>query len=322
MTIASTKIEDPKDPFFFIERSFSLSCLKIGGSSINGTHPLMALFFQILLALLLFYVVVCVWIYWMQEHRIFRPSSLHPDFDLRLTAPHKERWIEVEPGVSLNAVHLSSEDPKGLIIYHHGNSGDLSEWKDVASMLLPHGLDVLVYDYRGYGKSPGKIDREELLFKDGQRIYDTMKAEYDEKKIVLYGRSLGSAIASYLAAENDPALLLLETPFYSMKDLVFRYYPWLPHFLLLKYPLRNDLHLEKVSCPIHIFHGDRDRVVDHRSTQKLKTLLKSSDRFHTIEGGHHSDLSDFQEFHEALEEALGSFKPDADDQEGKVRSAS
>ena len=281
----------------------------------------MNLLYQILFFAILLYGGVCAWTYWIQEKRIFRPDSLHPDIDLGVEKPHQERWIEVESGTSLNAVHMKVEAPKGLIIYHHGNSGNLSEWRDVASMLLPHNFDVLVYDYRGYGKSPGKIDREELLFRDGQKIYDRMKTEYGEKQIVLYGRSLGSGIASYLAAQNHASMLLLETPFYSMKDLVFGYYPWLPHFLLLKYPLRNDLHLEKLRCPIHIFHGDQDKVVDHRSTQKLKRLLKSGDCFHTIKGGHHTDLSDFREFHEALEAALHSFETEKD-QDGNVRSAS
>jgi pimeloyl-ACP methyl ester carboxylesterase len=277
--------------------------------------------YQILLLLLAIYLLAAVWIYFLQEKQIFRPRKLPPDADLELEEPHGERWFRVEGGVHLNAAHLKRADPHGLIIYHHGNSGDLSEWKKVASLLLPHGFDVLVYDYRGYGKSGGRIRSEEELFHDGERIYQAMREEYGEDRILLYGRSLGSGIASYLAAHYHPASLLLETPFYSMKQLVRQYYPWLPNFLILRYPFRNDLYLKKVDCPIHIFHGDRDRVIDLRSTFKLKELLKPGDRFYTIPGGHHADLSEFREYHDALKEALNAYKS-SPDQTGKVRSAS
>ena len=277
--------------------------------------------YQILLFLLLLYILAGVWIYFLQEKRIFRPQKLHPDTDIHLEPPHEERWFRMKGDVHLHAVHLKVERPQGLILYHHGNSGDLSEWKKVASLLLPHGFDVLVYDYRGYGKSGDKIRNQEQLFRDGEVIYETMCKEYEEERIILYGRSLGSGIASYLAARYDPASLLLETPFYSMKELVRRYYPWLPNFLILRYPFRNDLYLKKVDCPVHIFHGDRDRVIDLRSTLKLKELLKPSDRFYTIPGGHHADLSEFQEYHDALKEALDVYKTSSG-QTGKVRSAS
>lgn len=277
--------------------------------------------YQILLFLLAIYILAAVWIYFLQEKRIFRPRKLPPDADLELEEPHEERWFRVEGDIHLDAAHLKREDPHGLIIYHHGNSGDLTEWKKVASLLLPHGFDVLVYDYRGYGKSGGRIRSEGQLFHDGERIYEAMREEYGEDRILLYGRSLGSGIASYLAARYHPASLLLETPFYSMKQLVRQYYPWLPNFLILRYPFRNDLHLKKVDCPIHIFHGDRDRVIDLRSTFKLKELLKPGDRFFTIPGGHHADLSEFREYHDALKEALDAYKSSSD-QTGKVRSAS
>lgn len=281
----------------------------------------MPLYLEILFILFLLYVAICLVVYRVQEKRIFQPSPLDKEQDLGLDPPHRERWFEVERGLSLNAAHLKVEDPKGLILYHHGNSGNLSEWKDVASLFLPHGFDVLVYDYRGYGKSQGQIKSERELFSDGQFVYDAMKAEYGEERILLYGRSLGSGIASWLATENDPAMLLLETPFYSMKELVFEYYPWLPNFLLLKYPLRNDLYLQELSCPVHIFHGDQDKVVYYRSSQKLKRFLRSEDRFHRIEGGHHADLSEFEEFHKALKEALSVYEEHSV-QDGKVRSAS
>ncbi|MFB6258391.1 MAG: alpha/beta hydrolase [Flavobacteriales bacterium] len=273
------------------------------------------------LALLLLYGALCFLIYRLQEKRIFQPGRLPKDVDLGISAPHKERWISVADGSALNAVHLRVDSPKGLILYHHGNSGDLSEWKNVASLLLPYGYDVLVYDYRGYGKSPGRIENEDQLLQDGQKVYEAMAEEYGENRILLYGRSLGTGIASYLAAFNRPASLLLESPFYSMRELVFQYYPWIPLPLILKYPLRNDRYLESVECPIHIFHGDRDGVIDHRSTLKLKKLLKEGDCFYTIKGGHHADLSEFQEYHEALKVALTNYSGGGD-QTGKVRSAS
>lgn len=277
--------------------------------------------FKFLSPLLAFYGGASLWFYLAQKRLIFKTNPLPPDYELGTQPPHKERWFEVDNGVHLNALHLRVEDPKGVILYHHGNSGNLSEWKKVASLLLPYGYDILIYDYRGYGKSHGRIETEECLFQDGQRVYDEMKKEYGEERIVLYGRSLGSGIATRLASTNNPARLLLETPFYSMKDLVFQYYPWFPATLVLNFPFRNDLHLQNTRCPVHVFHGDQDKVVYYRSAEKLKRVLKESDRFHTIQGGDHSDLVEFPAFHEALKEALGRSKESVD-QEGKVRTAS
>lgn len=278
-------------------------------------------FFKYLSPLVVFYGAASLWFYLVQHRRIFQPTSLPKEMDLGLETPHRERWFEVEKGVELNAVHLRTEDPKGVILYHHGNSGNLSEWRKVASLLLPYGFDVLIYDYRGYGKSDGRIDKESTLFRDAQLIYERMKEEYGEDRILLYGRSLGSGIATRMASDNDPALLLLETPFYSMKDLVYHYYPWFPATLVLNFPFRNDIHLQETHCPVYIFHGDQDKVIHYRSTEKLKKLLKPRDRFFTIEGGDHADLNEFPAFHQALKEALGSFHTE-EDQEGKVRSAS
>ena len=157
-------------------------------------------------------------------------------------------------------------------------------------------------DYRGYGKSTGKIS-EQGLFHDARAIYDIMKKEYDENKIIIYGRSIGTGIATMLASENSPGNLVLESPFYNLRDLARRYYPWVPAYLI-RFPFQNDKYIENVKCRIHIIHGEQDEIIPVIACLKLKDKLKPGDELTIIPGGHHNDLDMFRQYQVFLDSIL------------------
>lgn len=238
----------------------------------------------------------------LQESLIFFPEKLAGDFKYEFNHRHEELFIESTTGNSLNCLLFKTEQPKGVIIYFHGNAGSLRSWGSVSDNFLPYQYDFFIIDYPGYGKSKGNIS-EENLFKDAQSVYDEMRKKYDENKIVVYGRSLGSGIAACLGSQNNPKAVILESPYFSMVDLAKNLYPFLPSFLL-KYPFRTDLLFSKIKCPVYLIHGTDDEVVYFESSQKLKKLFKNTDELFVIEGGHHNDLDDFTEFHSSLKSIL------------------
>lgn len=243
---------------------------------------------------LFFFVGVFIMVGFFQEKLIFIPSKLAKDFTYNFPLDFEEKNIEVEKGIKLNALHFKSKTTKGVILYMHGNAGDLSGWGGVAQDFLPLGYDMFIYDYRGYGKSGGQITSEKQLYADAEAVLEAVKKEYPLESIIIYGRSIGTGIASYLASKNKVKKLVLETPYYNLTWLVKHYYPLLPTFLL-KYKLPNNEYLKQVRCPTELIHGTNDEVIPYENSSLLKKEIPQI-RLHTIEGGYHNNLSQYPSF--------------------------
>lgn len=157
-------------------------------------------------------------LYLFQEKLLFLPTNLEQDYVYEFNPDFEEIFLEPEHQVLINAIHFKAENPKGVILYFHGNAGDLSRWGKITEKFVDLQYDIFVIDYRTYGKSKGKLS-EEALYNDAQFCYDYLLKQYSENEITLYGRSLGTGIASYLAAKNKPSRLILETPYYSILDV-------------------------------------------------------------------------------------------------------
>lgn len=244
--------------------------------------------------------------YFTQEGMIFFPSILPSDFKYSFPARFDELTLPVE-GAMINALHFKTENPKGVILYFHGNAGNLSSWGDIAVDFIRRGYDVLIPDYRGYGKSTGKIKNEEMLHRDAAVAYNYLKGHYAEDRIILYGRSLGTGIAVYLAQTARPRMIILESAFLSMRDIAEYHYPFIPGTLLdlgLKYSMRTDRWISSVTCPVYLFHGTEDDIVPYGSSKLLLKLIRAESRLIKIPGGGHNDLSDFTIYQEELERIL------------------
>jgi len=138
-------------------------------------------------------------LYFFQEKIIFLPSKLPQDYSYSFSEPFKEFNLAAKDGAKLNGLHFKRENPKGVILYFHGNAGDLARWGEIATFFAQKEYDIVVMDYRTYGKSTGKLS-EDALFKDAQLFYDYTLDKYKEEDIIVYGRSLGASIATYTAS--------------------------------------------------------------------------------------------------------------------------
>jgi len=263
----------------------------------------------IVAALLLLYLMVNVVVYFLQERFIFKPEKLPPDFEYKYQNQVFEEYnIEVADGVNINGIHFKVRRPKGIVVYLKGNSRSIKGWGKFAIDFTRLGFDVLMIDYRGFGKSTG-IRTEAGIKKDLQYCYDELKKQVNEKYIVLYGRSLGSGFAAKLASTNNPRMLVLDAPYYSLSHMAKRYLPIMPMTLLMRFPVRTYRWLKYVKCPVKIIHGTNDKLIPFKTSIKLSKINPDNTRLYPVIGGGHNNLHTFPEYHRILDEILHSKLP-------------
>ncbi|MCW5515186.1 alpha/beta hydrolase [Muriicola sp. Z0-33] len=251
------------------------------------------------------YLLLVIMLYFLQEKLIFLPTTLPQNYSFSFSQPFDEIFLTAADDAVLNGLHFKNEAPKGTILYFHGNAGDLSRWGNIVTFFVDKGFDVIVMDYRTYGKSSGTLS-EAALYKDGQLFYDYALDHYQEQNIILYGRSLGTGIASKLASQNQPRQLILETPYYSLLDLAIKRFPFLPVKWFLKYQLPSNEYTQLVKCPINIFHGTDDKVVPYDSGERLFNSLNIKQKqFISVPDGEHNNLVDFDAYRKGIDQVLG-----------------
>ncbi len=242
----------------------------------------------------------------IQEKFLFFPEKLEANYRFRFAGNFKELFISTPFEGKINALWFKDKDfisPKGVILYFHGNADSLKRWGHLYQIFVETGYDFFIYDYRTFGKSRGHLS-ENTFHSDAKEMYRFLLKHYPQKNIILYGRSLGSGLATRLAATENPKFLILETPFSCIRDLFYTYYPILPKVFKFKFLFKNNYYIQKVSIPILIFQGTKDRVVPYKNAIKLKPLIKKNDKFVTIEGGTHGGLAYYDIYHTELKKIL------------------
>ncbi len=234
---------------------------------------------------------------------IFLPEKLGKNFRFHFNENFVEVTISTKDKKLLNGVLFKADSSKGLIFYLHGNAGSINSWGEVAKTYTDLRYDVFLPDYRGYGKSEGTITSQSQLFRDVQMAYNEMKKRYAEDKIIVLGYSIGTGLAAKVASTNDPKMLILQAPYFSLTDLMRHTYPIIPTFLL-KYKFRTNEFISDCKMPIVIFHGDQDEVIYYESSIKLKKLMKESDRLITLYGQGHNGITDNPEYKAGIKKIL------------------
>jgi hypothetical protein len=230
---------------------------------------------------------MCTGLYFAQNQLIFDPNTLSNDFTFRVGV---EKEVLTPDGISINCIQLQAEKSKGVILYLHGNRGSNRRCLRQAKMFEGFGYDILMPDYRGYGKTEGSITSEKQLYQDVQLVYDALKKDYNESQIIVVGYSLGTGMASYLASRNDPRHLVLIAAYESFTNLKDRRFPIIPDFIL-KYPLNNAKHLEKVKCPVTLLHGTEDSIIPYDSSLELQKIRPNEIELVTLSGtGHRGSI--------------------------------
>lgn len=258
---------------------------------------------QFLWYVLLGIIVLSIAGYFLQDYFIFKPEKLKQDFEFKFNIPFKEYFFDVEPGVRINGLHFFREKPAGLILYFHGNTRSIKGWAKYARDFYRYNYDVVLVDYRGFGKSTGKRKESEML-SDMQYVYEQLEKQYGQAHLIVYGRSMGSGFASKLASDNKPRYLILDAPYYNFVNVVKRFLPMLPVRFVLRYHLRTDRWIRNVTCPIYIIHGTKDWLIPIKHSKKLQQINPHRITLIRIEGGGHNNLPKFDEYHNFLRDIL------------------
>lgn len=263
----------------------------------------MSLLLKILIGIACIYLVICLAYYFFQEKIIFHPEKTPQDFQFQYPIPFEEHFLKTPDGASINAVHCKVENARGVVLYFHGNAAHIYELGAMAEHFTTYGYDVFILDYRSYGKSTGKLS-EANLHKDAKMCYDWLRTHYEASEIVIYGRSIGSGIATRLASVAPHQKLVLESPYFSLIDLGKYYTPYLPYPLLVRYPLESGKHIKKVESPVFIIHGTTDTIVPFESGEKLAKAAPNLGKFYQLEGVGHNDLVQFDSYYQALDDVF------------------
>lgn len=258
---------------------------------------------EVLLYIILGYILLLAAVYLFQEQVIFKPEQLSSNFRYSYDIPFRELNFDVEPGVRINGLHLFCTKPLGLILYFHGNTRSIKGWAKYAKDFYRYNYDVVLVDYRGFGKSTGKRSEKDMLA-DMQFVYDSLAVQYAEHHLIVYGRSLGSGFAAKIASDNTPRYLILDSPYYNFKKVVERFLPFLPVRFLLRYHLRTDRWIIHVNCHTYIIHGTKDRLIPIRNSEKLQALNPRKITLVRIKGGGHNNLPSFPEYHNIIRDIL------------------
>jgi uncharacterized protein len=262
---------------------------------------------SVLLAVGTVYAAAVGWLYFWQERVLFEPDPLREDEPICTDCDTHELFIDV-PGARLSVAHLKLKNPRGVFFFLHGNSGNLKKWFVELEAFRQANFDVVMFDYRGFGKSTGEIESEEQLRADVHAVWEHFAPLYEGKRVVISGQSLGTGLAAGLAAHESaagrvPDLTLLVSPYSSMQALAAELYPWVP-MAVLRYPLRTLEHAAKLLGPVMLIHGEKDELIPIHHSEALCKTMKTAQLLR-VDGAGHSDVHQFPSVRKALLAALG-----------------
>ncbi|MBX3605571.1 MAG: alpha/beta fold hydrolase [Piscinibacter sp.] len=253
------------------------------------------------LLVLLLYAAALLALWLAQERLLFLPAPLDPAEALATEPDVHERQVAV-PGAQLSVLELRLPDPDGVVFFLHGNAGNLRSWFVNPDFYRRANHDLVMLDYRGYGKSTGRIESEAQLHADVLAVWEQVAPRYRGRRVVVYGRSLGTGLAAALAERIGPDLTVLVSPYLSMQALASHHYPWVPA-ALLRYPLRTDERIARLRGPVLLMHGERDELIPLAHAQALARLQPAA-RLVVVPGAAHNDLQSFEAYLAPLREAL------------------
>lgn len=203
----------------------------------------------------------------------------------------EEITLKSADGESLIAWYAPPQASKPLVIYFHGNGGALNLRADRFRWLTADGFGLLGVSYRGYGGSTGKPTESGLLL-DATAAYDFAAARFPPGRIVLWGESLGTAVAVALAAERQIGGLILDAPFTSAADIGASAYPFIPVRWFIKDSFRSDERIGRVNAPLLVLHGEMDGIIPIRFGARLFTLANEPKQMVRFPSGGHVNLDD------------------------------
>lgn len=269
----------------------------------EGRFSLKRTLFSALKAVGIALILFTVWILACQSALIYFPARDLDGTPADVGLEYESVFFETGDGVRLHGWLVRAEDERGFAILCHGNGGNISHRLDLIALLSEVGLSVLAFDYRGYGNSEGSPD-EDGTYLDVAAAWDrvTGAGGAPPERVVVYGRSLGGAICSHLAANHKLGGMILDSTFTSIRDAGQEIYPFLPVKLLSRYDYPTIDHVKRASCPLLLFHSRDDELIPFHHGQELFAAAAEPKRFVEVKGGHNENFAiSYDTYRDALQ---------------------
>jgi len=215
-----------------------------------------------------------------------------PEEEITLTPtaiglPYDNVVCKTDDGIKLHGWFIPAEKHRGVLLFCHGNAGNVSHRLETIRLFNRLGLSTFIFDYRGYGNSEGKPTEKGTYF-DAEAAWKYLIQERSIKssEIIIFGKSLGGAVAAWLAHKHTPVALIIESTFTSIRDLGAKLYPLLPVRLLSRFNYNTADYLRNVNCPVLIMHSREDEFVPFYHGRQLYESANKPKEFFELEGLH------------------------------------
>lgn len=233
------------------------------------------------------YIILAILLTLFQSSLVYYPTREMDYNPADVGLMYESVSIQTEDGVRLLAWYIACDSARATVLICHGNGGNISHRVQLIKILHDLRLNVLIFDYRGYGQSEGEPS-EEGTYKDAKAawLYLIRKKDIAPSKIIIHGRSLGGAVAAHLAREVNPAGLILESSFTSVGDVAKRMFPYFPIGLMMRYDYNTAGNIAECRCPVLVIHSRDDRTISFAFGQALFTRANEPKSFLEITGSH------------------------------------
>ncbi len=235
------------------------------------------------------YVGLLLLLYFRQAKYIYYPSRALNTTPATAGLDFSEVLVRTSDGETIHGWFVPVEKPLATVLFCHGNAGNIWGRIDVIWMLHEMGLNVCLFDYRGYGKSTGQPS-EQGTYRDAEAVWNNLVTERGlaANQIVVWGESLGGGVAAWLALQKRPAALILESTFTSLPDLAARFYPFMPVRWLCRFRYPTLTRLAEIQCPVLVAHSPDDEMIPFAMGQKLYLAAREPKRFLSLRGSHNT----------------------------------
>jgi fermentation-respiration switch protein FrsA (DUF1100 family) len=240
------------------------------------------------------YAIFAAMVYFFQSRMIFQPNLFGDESGAdpsRIGLEFEDVFMEAEDGVRLHGWLVPARPSRGVLLFFHGNAGNITHRLESIALFHRLGLSVFIVDYRGYGKSEGR-PTEQGTYRDARAAwrYLTEARSVPANRILLFGRSLGAAMASRLATETNPAGLIVESGFTSIPDMAARHYPYLPVRLLTRFRYATLDHVRANAAPILVVHSHDDEIAPFEMGERIFEAASEPKSFVRLNGGHNETI--------------------------------
>lgn len=236
------------------------------------------------------YILFACYLFIFQSNYVYYPNlvlTIPTEDPNRIELPFENISFKTSDGLKLSGWFIPKENARGVLVFCHGNAGNIRHRLESIKLFNRLGLEVFIFDYRGYGESEGK-PTEKGTYQDAEAAwyYLVEDRHVDPAKIIVFGRSLGGGIASWLGAKYTPGALILESTFTSLPDIAATRYWFMPIRLLIRIKYNTAERLSNINCPILVVHSHDDEDIPFNHGQRLYQIASEPKEFLEIAGTH------------------------------------